>query len=198
VKAAATWIAAALLAGVAVAGQEPSALPWIFAADVEAVESGSPVRVEITITAWTDDEARATLAEALQASGTRGLLAEMLKLEAGRLQVLGGPAYVLRIASTWESDRGRHVRIASADPLLLEQGGTSDDPGDYPFGFAELVLPKKGRGEGSLLAAGRVRFDDEGRLVAQPAPGTAGACRLTSVRLLEGKRGRRAHGATTR
>lgn len=186
----ATLVATLLLAGVLRAEQEAAAVPETYTAKVMLEESGPLVRVEITIEAWTDNEIRSDLAEALQASGTRGLVEEMGKLEVGRLQVQGGASYELRVASTWQGEQGRHVRVATERPLLLQEPGTSA-PGDYPFGIAEFVLPRRGPGEGSLLPAARLRFDDEGRLVVQAPPGDSDLRKMTSVEQQKGKRKKR-------
>ncbi len=189
---AAALVASTLAAGSARAQQETPELPLSYRANVmminDPMQRGGIVRLNITIEGWTTNEDRTEMAEALQARGTDGLVAEMQKRNVGYLQVDSGLRYVLRVASTWESEQGRHIRIATERPMHVGEHMAQTRSLDYPIGVAEFVLPAKGPGEGSLLAATKVRFDDQGRLVVQSLPGNTGPQRMTSVEPLGGKK----------
>jgi hypothetical protein len=139
-------------------------------------------RLRLTVERWTTDEERLTLLKALQDGGTEELVKAMHKLDAGYLQVENNLRWPIRVASRWETDEGRHVRIATNRPIHLgEYGKRGTRTSDYPVGVIEFILPPEGKGEGTLLAATRIEFDEQGRIEVHSLPQNTGPQKVTSV-----------------
>jgi hypothetical protein len=174
-----------LVGGVSWTEEEADELPQVFTANV-MVTSGPRnqrgiTRLRITIEQWTSGAARSAMMGALRDGGTDGLVEEMMSHEAGILQINNSLAYTLRVASTWETEEGRHFRVATERPITFFERQRPLRSEDYPFAIAEFVVPSRGRGEGSLLVATRVHFDEQGGLVIESLPTNTGAQRMTAV-----------------
>lgn len=101
------------------------------------------------------------LNEALGRDGQDGLLKALSKMDAGRITVgtgVGVPANAI-IVDPW-GDGGRKLTVFYERNLSffeLRYGTRSEM---YRVGYAELFLDRSGRGEGTLIAAARVRLRD--------------------------------------
>jgi len=138
-------------------------------------------RVTITVERWTTDEERKKLAEALRAGGTEALVEAMDGLEAGYIQVENNLRWPIRVASTWTTDKGRRVRVATNRPINYEEARVNTRTMDYPIGFIELGLPPEGKGEGTLVAAAQVQFGADGHLEVRSLPTSTGSQKITNV-----------------
>lgn len=101
------------------------------------------------------------LNEALERDGQDGLLRALSKMDAGRITIgtgVGVPANAI-IVDPW-GDGGRKLTVFYERNLSffeLRYGTRSEM---YRVGYAELFLDRSGRGEGTLIAAARVRLRD--------------------------------------
>jgi hypothetical protein len=158
--------------------------PEVFAATVMIINAPKTgmARLRMTVEHWTTDEERAGLLEALGEGGTEALVKAMRKLDAGYLQVENNLRWPIRVASTWETDEGRFVRIATNRPIYFGEywkKGTRTE--DYPVGVVEFKLPSEGTGEGTLLVATRIEFDKKGRIEVRSLPQNTGPQNLVDV-----------------
>ena len=160
-------------------------LPATFTARVlivNAPKTGA-ARLKLTIERWTTDEERATLLAALREGGNDALASAMHKLEAGHIQVDTNLRWPIRVASSWPTEDGRLVRVATNRPIHFgeywRKRGTRTT--DYPIGVIEFTLPADGSGEGALLAATRIGFDDQGRIEIRSLPRNTGPQQLVDV-----------------
>jgi hypothetical protein len=148
---------------------------------VNAPKTGM-ARLRLTVEHWTTDEERAGLLEALGEGGTEALVKAMRGLDAGYLQVENNLRWPIRVASTWATDEGRLVRIATNRPIYFgEYWRQGTRTSDYPVGVIEFSLPPEGTGEGSLLVATRIDFDKQGRIEVRSLPQNTGPQNLVDV-----------------
>jgi hypothetical protein len=176
-------LAAALVALPAPAQDAP--LPETFTATMIPmnVPGSGIVQVRLTIERWTTAEERQALAVALQQGGTDQLVRAMEDLTLGYVQLDQSLRWPIRTAATWRTDKGRAVRVATNRPVMMAESMRGTRSLDYPIGIIEFTLPDQGKGEGTLLAAAQVRFDDQGRIEVTSMPQNTGPQRLSNVKL---------------
>ena len=145
-------------------------------------------RLTITVENWTTDEQRKAMFEALRDNGSEGLLKAMKDFDAGYIQISGSLGWTLRTATMFQTEKGRVYRMTTDRPMHFQENYRGTRSSDYPFGIIEFLLPAEGTGEGSLLAAAQVNFDDQGRLEVKSLPHNTGAQKLTLVRQEEMKK----------
>ena len=164
--------------------QELPPLPERFAGTL-MVMAGRPtgvVRIAITIEKWTTDEERKRMLTALEQKQTDGLVREMEEYNVGYLQIDQKLRYPIRTAATWMSPKGRMVRIATARPISFAEDMTGFRSLDYPFGVVEFLLPSDGSpGEGTLIAATQIRFNEEGRIEVKSMPQNVAPQQVTNL-----------------
>jgi len=112
----------------------------------------------------TDDQVREYLG-VLQEKGNDGLRRVLEKVKVGRVAPAATTGTDLAIARKLITDTGQEIiRVVSARPmpfLELYHGGRSTD---YPFTIIELSLNPDGPGQGAVLGAAQLEFDDKGTL----------------------------------
>ena len=165
---------------VATALAEPPALPIRYEGIVYTTNAPGgatrSMRVKITVERWTTREEAAALREQLESGGQDALLKAMETIEAGYMQVDTSLRWRVRIATTFETEKGRVVRIATDRPISFAETRNSARSMDYPIGVVEFTLPPDGAaGTGGILAATKVGFDDGGKLVIESLPQNTGA-----------------------
>jgi hypothetical protein len=171
------------LAPAAAQTDESAALPERFTGTLMVVNT--PVgrsgveRVSIVIERWTTDEERGGLFAALRDGGTDELVRAMQKMDIGYVQVGQSLGWRLRTAATWQTEEGRMVRVATDRPVYFQEQYRGTRSKDYPIGIIEFMLPPEGKGEGVLLAATKVQFDDQGRIEVKSLPNNTGPQKLT-------------------
>ena len=146
-------------------------------------------RFKVRILRWTTDEERVQLKAALTSGGSKALIDAMEKIEpAAYFQVDMELRYPIRVASTWETEKGRMVRLATDRPIGPREAYARTRSMDYPVGIVEFLLPPEGKGEGILLGAVDVGFDDKGQLEVKSLPQSTGTQRVTMVERMEPKK----------
>ena len=138
-------------------------------------------RVTVVIERWTTDEERGALLVALRDEGTKGLVRAMQDLNVGYVQLRNSLGWRIRTAATWQTEEGRKVRVTTDRPMNLQEQYKGTRSKDYPIGIIEFVLPPEDAGEGVLLAATQVQFDDQGRIEVKSLPYNTGPQKLTMV-----------------
>jgi hypothetical protein len=141
------------------------------------------VRLRMMIDRWSTDEEKKGLLAALKSGGTRGVVAAMDGMQAGFLQIDDNLRWPIRIASTWKTDKGQKVRLATNRPIDYREILKGARTADYPIGIVEFILPAEGRGEGTLFAATQAGFDDQGRIEVRSLPTNTGAQKMANVEI---------------
>lgn len=176
-------LASALVAGPALAAKEPPPIEE-FSGVVQVVNAPASGmgRFKVRVLRWSTDDERNALRKALADGGSEGLVDAMEKVEpAAYFQIDMELRYPIRLASTWETEKGRIVRFATDRPIGAREAYNSTRSMDYPVGVIEFTLPKEGPGDGIVLAAAELGFDDQGRLEVKSLPNNTGPQRLTMV-----------------
>ncbi|MGH9870999.1 MAG: hypothetical protein ACRD9S_00760 [Pyrinomonadaceae bacterium] len=101
------------------------------------------------------------LHEALSRGGQDELLRTLSSMESGRIQIGSGVGVNANavIADPW-GDGGQKLTVfyeRSINFYELRSGARSQD---YSIGYAEIFLDRNGKGQGTLIAAARVRLRD--------------------------------------
>ncbi|HEX6851373.1 MAG TPA: hypothetical protein VF139_08175 [Candidatus Polarisedimenticolaceae bacterium] len=183
-RAAAVLVAACLTASPSFAAKEPPPIE-VYQGLVQVINApagGGMARFTVRILRWSTDEEKIPLRDALAKGGSEALADAMEKVEpAAYLQIDSNLRHAIRVASTWETEKGRMVRLATDRPILIGEAMRNTRSMDYPIGILEFLVPAEGPGEGILLAACEAGFDAQGRLEVKSLPQSTGPQRLTMV-----------------
>lgn len=177
-----------LLAGLITASQEEDQREE-FTGRVVAMATPGPSRtttLTMVIDKWTTDEERQKLVQALQEGGSDALLKEMRKMEVGYVRGPQTLRWILNIASSFETEKGRVVRLVTERPIFFGEAVAPTRSRDYEFGVIQFTLDENGKGEGAVIPTAKVYFDKEGKLNIE-ALGT-GPQKLTSVKAKKKKK----------
>lgn len=120
---------------------------------------GSPV--QIWVNSYTADADAQSLAETLATKGQQGLLDAITKLQVGQIRIGTSMSYPMSVArQRVNADGSRIVFLVTNRPFegFQPAGGTRIE--DYPFGVIELKLTAAGTGEGQIVGAAQLSFDD--------------------------------------
>ena len=124
----------------------------------------SMVSFTILIDSFTPDDEVLKLAEILKAQGPDTLAKAVDKTQRGRIAPVGRIGNDINVARSFQTEKGRVIRLVSNRPLgflELRRGGRSVD---YQFSVIELTLNEKGEGEGVALGAAKIKFNKDNRL----------------------------------
>ena len=126
-----------------------------------AVSRSRPFRV--IVNSFTSEGEARSLNEALESGGQDRLLDELRRLNAGRVSVGGGVGVRANaIIRTPTDDGGTRLQVIyerTVNFFELRHGTRSQD---YRFGYAEIFLDRRGRGQGTFIPAARIRMRDDG------------------------------------
>lgn len=116
---------------------------------------------QVIINRYTTEGEVRTLNEALRSGGQDRLLDELNRLDAGRITFgsgVGVPANAIIRTPTPEG--GTRLQVLFERNLNLFELRYGTRSSDYRFGYAEIFLDRRGRGEGTLIPAARIRLLD--------------------------------------
>lgn len=101
------------------------------------------------------------LNEALKRGGQDELLNVLSKLEAGRIQIGGGVGVTANaiIADRW-GEGGMRLTVFYERNINFYELRAGARSSDYRIGYAEIFLDGRGRGQGTLIGAARVKLKD--------------------------------------
>lgn len=101
------------------------------------------------------------LNEALKRGGQDELLDVLSKLEAGRIQIGGGVGVTANaiIADRW-GEGGMKLTVFYERNINFYELRAGARSSDYRIGYAEIFLDGKGRGQGTLIGAAKVKLKD--------------------------------------
>lgn len=180
-------VAACLLAGFvpAEAGEKESFTGTVVLTSDMRTPPGKTYQLTMTIDEWTPAEDRKRVLVALKEGGEDAALKELEKMKAGYVVPpawANQPSWRVAVATKLETATGTVVRVVTDRPIAFFEAYQSTRSRDYRFGVAEFKLDEKGEGEGWVIPAARVEFDDEGKLVVETLPHSTGPQKLIGVR----------------
>jgi hypothetical protein len=147
--------------------------------------SGQTSRLTMTVERWTTDEERMELYTILKDKGSDELLKAMRKTTVGYLRFTGTIRYPLNIASSFQTEKGRLIRLICERPIQPAElmGRTPARTRDYEFGVIEFTLDESGKGEGTMIPTAKIMLNEEGQIVVETL-GT-GPQKLLNVKTLK-------------
>lgn len=116
--------------------------------------------ITITIDEYTTDEEARQLREALSSDGQDGLLRAMRKMKKGTVQLSGSLGYRIHAARQIMSEEGPALLVAFERPISWLEARSGSRSQDYPFGVIEIKFDEKGKGEGTLIAAAKIKINE--------------------------------------
>lgn len=161
-----------ILAGLAVAARDTAA------ADKSAlrlrafgVNLNSPGRAsaattyDINIERWSTPEEAARLQDILAEKGADALLETVQKLpRVGSIARTGHLGWDIRFAQQiTAAGGGRRILIATDRPMSFWEAANQPRSADYAFTLAEVRLGPDGKGEGKLVPAAKIEYDQESK-----------------------------------
>jgi hypothetical protein len=147
--------------------------------------AGKTYQVTLNVEKWTPVEDRKRVLVALKEGGEDAALKELREMKAGYVTPPAWarePSWKIAIATKFETPTGTVVRVVTDRPIAFFEAYQSTRSKDYRFGVAEFKLDEKGSGEGVVIPAARVEFDDEGKLVIETLPHSTGPQKLIGVK----------------
>ena len=147
--------------------------------------AGQTYRITLNVEKWTSLEERKNLVAELKEGGEDAVLKSLEKMKAGYIlppAFARQPSWRVAVASTFDTPKGRVVRVFTDRPIGFLEAYHSTRSKEYRFGAAEFTLNEKGEGEGVVVPAAKIGFDDEGRLVIETLPASTGPQKLIGVK----------------
>lgn len=176
-------------AALAQSGMPATELPIRFAARAQArgtVATGSAARVELTVTAWSDDSDRDALLTVLAEQGPEALKAALqARPEVGRIRVAARNSYPIQYAREFATeDGGRMIRLITDRRISGFEAFMNTRISDFAFTIIELIVDGSYEGEGAAALGVEIVVDPEtGRFRMQNYDNAP--IRLSSVRRIE-------------
>jgi hypothetical protein len=127
-------------------------------------QTGTAV-VRVGISAWSSDEERGELLDALKEGGTKGLTATLEKAPDHGWVTVGKSRQTLRYARMFEQDGLRRIILATDRPLGAAEVMKYRRTQEYTVSLLELRLPEKGKGEGTLAIGVELTYDAEENVI---------------------------------
>ncbi len=107
-----------------------------------------------------DDVAR--LNEALRAGGQDDLLRELRRLDAGRISIGNNVGVTANaIIPTPAAEGGTKLTVLYERNVTIYELRYGARSADYRFGYAEIFLDSRGRGQGTFIPAAKVRLEGD-------------------------------------
>jgi hypothetical protein len=118
----------------------------------------------LIVNSYTTKAQAVELNRALADGGQQGLLDALTHLNAGRIQLGGGVGVRANaiIVEPW-GDRGTHLTVFYERNISFYERRYGSRSEDYKIGYAEIFLDSRGRGEGTMIPAAKVRLRSDGK-----------------------------------
>jgi len=131
--------------------------------------TGQTGRLFMTVDRWTTNEERKQLYEALKGGGPEAFRKAMEKLTVGYVRTSNSLRYPLSVASSFQTDKGRKIRLVTVRPILWAEVRGTTRSEEYEYGVIEFTLDEKGKGigEGVVVPMAKVYFEKNGQLVVE-------------------------------
>ncbi len=150
--------------------------------------SGGTDTLFITIERWSTPAERDHLRDILVQQGEDALRSELEKIKprVGYMRSAATVGWDLYFALDMPTeDGGRRIYLATDRPMSFAELGSQPASAQFPFTLVEIRLGKDGRGQGELVPAARVSYDEGSGAVEienyQPQPISLSAVRVTAA-----------------
>jgi hypothetical protein len=161
----------AILAGLAVAARDTAAADKsalrlrAFAVNLNSGTRAAAGTLDINIERWSTPEEAARLRDILSEKGADALLDAVQKMpRVGSIARTGQLGWDIRFAQQIAAGGGgRRIVIATDRPLSFWEASNQPRSADYAFTLAEVRLGPDGKGEGKLVPAAKIEYDQESK-----------------------------------
>ena len=153
---------------------------WVVSTD--GPTGGQTGRLYVTVESWSTPEERAALFGALKTGGQKELKKVLDKMQKGWMKFATTLRWTVNHAATFDTPKGRVVRLLTIRPIFFVETETSAITMEYEFGAVELLLDEQGNGEGVLIPAAKIKFNEEGKLEIETPPRDITPVKLNKVR----------------
>ena len=143
---------------------EPVLAMRAVAVNMTGVGAGSVGTLDITIERWSTDQERAKLKDILIEKGSDKLLDALhdMKPRVGFIRTSQSLGWDLGFArETPLPGGGRRIVIATDRPMSFRERVNKPRSADYEFLLVEIRLDDKGKGQGKLVGAGKIEYNQE-------------------------------------
>ncbi|MFA9454341.1 MAG: hypothetical protein ACERK6_10535 [Candidatus Aminicenantaceae bacterium] len=124
-------------------------------------DSGSTERLTIDVEKWTTAEEVQHLIQVLATGGMEALIKEMRGMTAGYIRGRGSLRWPLDVAISVQTEQGRLITLITERPMSFVEAAY--DPAlsrENAFGYMEFLLGEDGKGQGVVIEAARIRFQN--------------------------------------
>ena len=129
------------------------------------------VQLDILVERYTSDSERMEYFQLLKEKGPEALLRTLGKVNVGRISAPGNVGVAVAAARIRETEGGKRVRLVTTRPVSFLQARRGEMADQFPYTVMDLYLDANGKGNGSVLSALKVVFDDDGQLQIQGVGG---------------------------
>lgn len=152
-----------------VSGQDASINFQALAVNMSNIGTRGANVLDIRIERWTTDAEVAQLRAALVERGSEALMNELQKIKprAGSIRSSsGGLGWNLLYARKRDlPGGGRRIVFASDRPMSFYELATRPRSAEYDFMLAEMHINANGKGDGKLVPAARIKYDEASRTI---------------------------------
>jgi hypothetical protein len=156
-----------------------------------AVDLGGPTTrarsgtLDIVINRWSTPQEISNLKAILTEKGADGLLDAFQKMkEVGHIRTPTSVGWPIHFAQQVTGSAGRRIIVATDRPMSFWELMNRPRSADYEFLLAEIRIGADGKGQGTLVPAGRIDYDNESNTLEVENYSTE-PTRLTEVRVLK-------------
>jgi hypothetical protein len=145
--------------------------------------------LEITVERWSSDQERAALKDALVERGSDKLLGSLQSMpRVGYIRTTSSVGWDLHYASaTPIASGGTRVAVATDRPMAFYELWNRPRSAEYEFTLAEMRIGPDGKGEGKLVPAAKINYDQDTRTIEIEDYGIE-PVRLTQIEAIPGKK----------
>jgi len=136
-----------------------------FAVNLNSTGRANTGTLDINIERWSTPEEAARLRDILTEKGEDALLEAVQKLpRMGSIARTGNLGWDIRFAQQIPAaGGGRRIVIATDRPMSFFEAANQTRSADYAFTLAEVRLGPDGKGEGKLVPAAKIEYDQESK-----------------------------------
>ena len=149
---------------------------------VRGMAATSSTFISIHIENFTTDEKRNELLVILQEGGPDALRRALEKLDMGQLSTSGRIGVPIAVARAYQVEGGTLYNIVTARNISFFEQWRGGRSRDYPFSVAQIIIDDNGKGEGGIILAADIRFDEEAGRIVVESFGFQDTIRLMNVR----------------
>lgn len=120
---------------------------------------GKSIGFDFRVSRYTSDDEVDQLAALLKEKGPDALRRAMEKLDVGRINPTGSVGNQIAVARKRQAGSDTILTVVTARTMPFAEVYRGGRTTDYPFGFLQVKLNDKGKGDGQIMVAAKIRFD---------------------------------------